>query len=208
RDFRQQQWVAQRNELMGSFRCHDAGNSGCAQHVALFRVTRQNGLKGLRLHRDDAFGHGRAHGFSLLAHIDHVGGAIGADMGKAGHVETPGDEFVPRRDIVAAVTSAWRIRLSPTRYEPMPTFSIRRQSAWVKIPLSPTRIRLSGTIPASRSEVSSVVSKVRRLRLLMPMRREDSLSARSISASSCTSINASMPSEKATSSSSRASASS
>ena len=83
----------------------------------------------------------------------------------------------------------------------MPARSSRRQSSWVKMPLSPTSSRSSGTSLASRSEVSRLVSNVLRLRLLMPISREDSFSARSVSASSCTSTSTSMPSSSAVSSS-------
>ena len=45
-------------------------------------------------------------------------------------------------------------------------------SAGVKMPLSPTMTRSFGTSGASRSLTASVVSKVRRSRLLMPISRE------------------------------------
>ena len=45
-------------------------------------------------------------------------------------------------------------------------------SAGVKMPLSPTSMRSFGTIGASVSLTASVVSKVRRSRLLMPIRRD------------------------------------
>ena len=83
-----------------------------------------------------------------------------------------GREVVPSRRAVAAATSAWRIRLSPTRNAPMPTACRRAMSAGVEMPLSPTSTRSLGTIGASVSLTLSVVSKVRRSRLLMPIRRD------------------------------------
>ena len=61
---------------------------------------------------------------------------------------------------VAAATSFWRIRLSPTRKVEMPTAASRARSAGVKMPLSPTMMRSRGTSGASRSLIASVVSKV------------------------------------------------
>jgi hypothetical protein len=78
----------------------------------------------------------------------------------------------------------------------------------VKSPDSEITIRPSGTRGASVLVVSSVVSNVFRSRLLMPMSGLFSLSARSSSAPSCTSISASIPQCRAASSSSAASPSS
>ncbi len=61
----------------------------------------------------------------------------------------------------------------------MPAAASRATSAGVKMPLSPTRSRSEGTSAASRSDVASVVSKVLRSRLLMPMSGEARRSARS-----------------------------
>ena len=57
---------------------------------------------------------------------------------------------------VAAATSAWRIRLSPTRNVLTPHRCSRAMSAGVKMPLSPMTMRSSGTRGASRSVVASV----------------------------------------------------
>ncbi len=51
----------------------------------------------------------------------------------------------------------------------MPALASRARSSGVKMPLSPTTTCPAGTRDASRSQVASVVSKVLRLRLLMPM---------------------------------------
>ena len=54
----------------------------------------------------------------------------------------------------------------------MPTLARRARSAGAKMPLSPITTRPAGTSFASLSDVASVVSKVLRLRLLMPRRRD------------------------------------
>ena len=69
----------------------------------------------------------------------------------------------------------------------MPAAASRATSAGVKMPLSPTSSRSAGTSGARRSDTASVVSKVLRSRLLMPSSGEARRSARSSSASSCTS---------------------
>ena len=117
-----------------------------------------------------------------------------------------------RRDERAGGAPRRRARASgsrpPGRCE-MPTRGkIYRDRRGEKIPLSPTAMRPAGIFGASRLLVASVVSKVCRLRLLMPIRRERRRSARSSSHSSCTSSSTSMPKAAAVSSRSCASASS
>ena len=60
----------------------------------------------------------------------------------------------------------------------MPLFDSRARSSGVNMPLSPTTMRSAGTSRASRSQVASVVSKVFRLRLLMPISFDFRRSAR------------------------------
>src|SRR5271169_875346 len=205
---------------------HDAGQAGCAQHVALFRVARPDNGERLRLHDHAAFGHRNPLGRGLVRHVDHAGFAAAAQMaeflGAAWHRryrDAPtfpppqaGEERVGALRVskarVAAVTSPCRIRLSPTRNVEILTLASRARSSGAKIPLSPTMMRSDGTSRASRSEVASVVSKVLRFRLLMPMSFDLKRVARSNSFSSCTSTSASMPSAVAADSSSAAHASS
>ncbi len=70
----------------------------------------------------------------------------------------------------------------------------RARSTGANRPLSPTAMRSRGTSGARRSLVPRVVSKVFRSRLLMPISRDFSFSARSSSPSSWTSSRTSMPS--------------
>ena len=62
-----------------------------------------------------------------------------------------------------------------------PRLARRRQSAWTAMPLSATTTRSAGISGVSRSQTSSEVSKVRRSRLLTPISRPSSASARSSS---------------------------
>ena len=82
----------------------------------------------------------------------------------------------------------------------MPNLASWSRSPAAKMPLSPTTTRLAGTLRASAWLVVSVVSKVFRLRLLMPISRDCNFSARVSSHSSCTSSSTSMPCARAASS--------
>ena len=70
---------------------------------------------------DAALGRGRALGDVLAADVDHDGVAGGVEVGEAGHAASAR----PSRRRVAAVTSASRIRLSPTRKARAPAAAIR-----------------------------------------------------------------------------------
>jgi hypothetical protein len=60
----------------------------------------------------------------------------------------------------------------------MPLFDSRARSSGANMPLSPTTMRPAGTSRARRSQVASVVAKVFRLRLLMPISFDFRRSAR------------------------------
>src|SRR6266700_4327719 len=194
--------MAERDQLGCAFCSHDAGDPGGAQHVALLGVARHDQLERRFAHDDLAFGHRLAFGGGLGRYVHHARLATGVDMGEGGargsglprHQSVPVALMLASREssaFVAAATSAWRIRLSPTRKVEMPTRARRARSAGALMPLSPMTIRSRGIIGASRSLVAKVVLNVLRSRLLIPMRRERRRSARSTSASSCTSIKAS-----------------
>src|SRR6266700_3087932 len=196
--------MAERDQLGCAFCSHDAGDPGGAQHVALLGVARHDQLERRFAHDDLAFGHRLAFGGGLGRYVHHARLATGVDMGEGGargsglprHQSVPVALMLASREssaFVAAATSACRIRLSPTRKVEMPTRARRARSAGAKIPLSPTSSRSFGIKGASASLVDSVVSNVRRLRLLMPTIGERSLRARSSSARSWISIRTSMP---------------
>ena len=79
---------------------------------------------------------------------------------------------------VDSSTSFSRISASPTRNASMPIPARRRQSACREMPLSATTILSAGMSGFSRSQTSSEVSKVLRSRLLTPISRPSSASAR------------------------------
>ncbi len=91
---------------------------------------------------------------------------------------------------------------SPTRNACTPAARIFVTSGCARMPDSVTSRRSDGTSASMPSVVSSVTSKVRRLRLLMPSSGVRSRSARVSSAPSCTSTSTSMPSSSAAASSS------
>src|SRR5690606_23653510 len=204
--FCQQQRVAKRNQFVGPLSCHDASNTRGAEDIAFLGVASGNHRQRFWFHDHGAFGNSGTNRVVLVTHVDHVGfaGRIKMSETVAGH-----GQLVPFSNArVAAVTSRWRIRLSPTRKVEIPDAFSRLQSSWVKMPLSPTMMRSDGTIFARRSDVSRLTSNVRKLRLLMPISGDARwVSARSISVSSWTSTRTSMPASNASSSSSFASSS-
>ena len=125
-----------------------------AEHVALLgvagederRASRAASPRGPRRPR-------RARSSALSPNVDHAGLAAAAEMGELPcaarrlHSAARGRRRRSRASSarVAAATSAWRIRLSPTRKVAMPTRREARESAGVKMPLSPTTMRSRGT---------------------------------------------------------------
>ncbi|KAG1585035.1 hypothetical protein G6F46_014905 [Rhizopus delemar] len=81
----------------------------------------------------------------------------------------------------------------------MPASRISATSCGPRMPLSVTSRRSRGTAFCMSSVVCSETSKVRRLRLLMPIIGAGTCSARSSSSMSCTSTSTSMPSDSASS---------
>ncbi len=169
--------MAERDQLVRALRRHDAGEPRRAEHVALLGVALADQGHGLGRHDDAALGAGGAGGDGLRRRRRPCWRRRSCrDASAASSAVTPNS-----RRRVAAATSASRIRLSPTRSVRMPAAARRSTSARVKMPLSPTTMRSFGTRGASSSDTASEVSKVRRLRLLMPMSRVPSGSARSSS---------------------------
>ena len=191
--------MAQRNELVRALGGHDAGDARRGEHVALGRLPRSSSA---------SVSVSMATKPSAVA-VRAVTGLSETSTMRAAPLSSMCDSLLTTvsgaRIAPLSVARARAACASPRRRRPAASGSRRRErsrrrrcvsramSAGVKMPLSPTTMRSSGTRGASRSVVSSVVSKVLRLRLLMPMRRQSSASARSSSASSCTSAMASMP---------------
>src|SRR5579872_4276045 len=101
---------------------HDTGDAGDAEHVAFLRIALADNGERLVLHDHFAFGDGNALGDGLVRHVDHAGLAAAAQMAKflcaPGHGDYRAGASAGLRESnsrVAAATSFWRIRLSPTR---------------------------------------------------------------------------------------------
>ena len=84
-------------------------------------------------HHDAALGDGHAFGRSFVRHVHHARFAAASKMSSDWRRDviaaTPRGRSRVRRARVAAATSAWRIRLSPTRKVEMPERSRRARSA-------------------------------------------------------------------------------
>ena len=74
--------VAQRDQVAGALGAHDAGQSGNAEHITLFGGARLHQRQGGGQHADAATGHRHAVGAGLGADIDHVGLALGVEVGQ------------------------------------------------------------------------------------------------------------------------------
>ena len=74
--------MAQGDEVAGFFGALYAGYAGNAQHVAFFGVAALNERQGGGFHADLAFGHGHAVGAGFGGHVDHVGLALGVEVGE------------------------------------------------------------------------------------------------------------------------------
>src|SRR2546425_7116116 len=74
--------MAQRNEVTGLLGSHDAGDARNAQYVTLLGGAALDDGQGGGLHDDAAFGDRDAVGCGLGADVDHVGLALGVEMGK------------------------------------------------------------------------------------------------------------------------------
>lgn len=77
--------MAQRYQLTGLLRRHDAGDACDAQHIAFFGRACGNDVQGGRLHGDEALRDRYAVGVRLGAYVDHMGLALGVEMGEFSH---------------------------------------------------------------------------------------------------------------------------
>ena len=81
----QSQGVAEGDEVAGFFCGHDGGDAGYAQYITFFgRAALHNG-QGFGLHGDAAFGDCDAVGAGLVADVDHMGLALGVEVGEGRH---------------------------------------------------------------------------------------------------------------------------
>src|SRR5262249_6844218 len=118
--------------------------SGRTQHIAFHRVAVEHDVEGLGLHHDLALGDSDAFRCVLAGDVDHPRlaafaqmrelGGRGRGLGFLGHsylAASAGTRSRFNSARVAAVTSRWRIRLSPTRNVWMPTAVRRARSSGV-----------------------------------------------------------------------------
>ena len=80
-DAGQHQRVAQWNQVAGFLRRLNTGNTRHGEHVALGVIALGNHLQGLRAHAHQGFCHGFTDGQGFIADIDHIGAALGIEMG-------------------------------------------------------------------------------------------------------------------------------
>src|SRR5262245_5182783 len=178
--------MTERYQCMGSLRRHDTCNARGTDDIALLGITLLHDCERRLAHHHATFGDRDPLGWGFLRDIDHARLAAPAQMRQPAAFHWAGVAVSTRvmSARVAAATSGRRIRLSPMRNVEIPQAASRARSAGVLNPLSPTIILPRGTRGARRSLVARLVSKVLKLRLLMPIRRDLSASARSSSRSS------------------------
>src|SRR5208282_1293284 len=206
-DLRDGKRVTERDQFVRALGRHDAGDARGAEHIALFGVAALHDIERGGRHHHAPLGARFAFRGGLRRNVDHPGLAAGAEMREifapCHNIHRAGTSTAPRARSarVAAATSFWRIKLSPTRNVAIPALASLARSSGANIPLSATTTRPPGTEPIKRSLIASVVSKVFRLRLLMPTSRDLRCSARVSSCSSWISTSTSMPSANAAASS-------
>ena len=81
-DVRDGQGMAERDQLVGAFCRHDAGEARSPQHVALFGVAGKHEVERFCRHHHAAFCDCHAFGRGLRRHIDHARFAALAEMGE------------------------------------------------------------------------------------------------------------------------------
>jgi hypothetical protein len=77
--------MAKWNQVGGSLRGHDAGETGDAKDIALFGAAIANQRQRFGLHDDAAGGDGYASGLGFLADADHHGAALFIKMSEIIH---------------------------------------------------------------------------------------------------------------------------
>ncbi len=107
----QRQWVTQRDQLGGPLGCHDAGELGDRQDIALRTRAVDDGTEGLGRDDDERLRDGPARCRWLGAHVDHPRSAGPVDMGQSAALGPRCDGLAPGRALVGAhrqVVGVWR----------------------------------------------------------------------------------------------------
>ncbi len=73
--------MAQRYQLVGALGRLNTGDARRGQHITLGQGTVRQQLKRLSAHHDSSRGNGLSACLSLVANIDHVGFALGIEVG-------------------------------------------------------------------------------------------------------------------------------
>ncbi len=84
-DFGQCDRMAERNQVGGSLRGHDAGEAGNAKHITFLGGAIANHRQRVGLHDDAAGGDGNAPGLGFIADADHQGAALFIKMSEIFH---------------------------------------------------------------------------------------------------------------------------
>ena len=87
--------VAERHQVGGPFRRHDAGNSRRRQRITLGQAALLQQLRDVRCRPDDTGGQRGPAGGLFVRDIDHPGRAGGIHMGQPGHRSRPGRTTLP-----------------------------------------------------------------------------------------------------------------
>jgi hypothetical protein len=183
--------MAERDQLRCALCRHDAGDARRAEHVALLGVAGARSLERRLAHHDADLRRPRpVRSRPCPTHRPCAPRPSESMMGEGGAGfdffalpamiarRSRGEQRLRRRRDVGLPHQAFPDQEGGL----MPTRSRRATSAGVKMPLSPTLRRSRRDHRRQRSLAVSVVSKVRRLRLLMPIIGERRFSARSSSA--------------------------
>ena len=173
--------MAERDQLVRLLRRHDAGDARGAEHVALLGVAREHEVERLRSPSRTRPSATATRSVAALAETSTMRASppwprwvsLRAATASLRRAELASRSLAASSARVAASTSACRIRLSPTRKVEMPTAREPREIGGREDAALADGDAVARN-PAARAArlVASVVSKVFRSRLLMPISRE------------------------------------
>src|SRR5690349_21607809 len=123
--------MAKRDQVRRALGAHDAGEPRDREHVALLDAALLNERERRGLHDDRALGGCHPFSLRLVGDVDHAGLALFVEMRELRHrcySAAAAGACRPSKVRVASVTSAWRIKDSPTRKMEAPTRCSRSRS--------------------------------------------------------------------------------
>jgi len=83
RDFRESQRVTERNQIPGSFGCHDRSDPRCGENVSFLGIAGESDVQSFPRHDDFADGYCQAFGDGLAGYVDHDGFAATREVREA-----------------------------------------------------------------------------------------------------------------------------